>query len=166
MRSRLDRSECALGNDRYPLKAETGPANPTGLAHTYELRAGRRRGRRTKGRLRDRRAAGNGDYLGVDVDGRVCARGRYDPRFCTRPKRPHPVADKTVKRMVVRVNRLPSDAMGGRVVLAGAGRTCIVTVVFVRDDGRAADESHGKHGNRRDARRPDTKPLQHLWNTA
>jgi hypothetical protein len=101
----------------------------------HELRADRRRRRRTKRRLRDRRAAGGGDYLDVDVDGRLCARRRDDARFGTRPERPDPVADQTVERMVVRINRSPPYAMGGRVVRTDAGRTCIVAIILVRDDG-------------------------------
>jgi hypothetical protein len=108
--------------------------NPTGLAHTYQLRADRRCGRRTKRGLRDRGAAGNGDYLDVDVDGRPCAWGRDDARFSTGPKCPDPVTDKTVKRMAVRVDRLAADAMRSRVV-PGAGWTCIVAVIFVGHDG-------------------------------
>lgn len=109
-------------------------ANPTGLADTYELCSDRKRGRRTKGRLRDRCAAGNGDYLDVDVDGRPCAWGRDDARFSTGPERPDPVTDKTVKRMVVRVDRLAADAMCSRIV-PGAGWTSIVAVIFVGHDG-------------------------------
>jgi hypothetical protein len=108
--------------------------NPTGLAHTYQLRGDWKRRRRTKRRLRDRCAAGNGDYLDVDVDGRLCARGRDDARFSTGPKCPDPVTDKTVKRMAVRVDRLAADAMRSRVV-SGTGWTCFVAVIFVRHDG-------------------------------
>jgi hypothetical protein len=75
------------------------------------------------------------DYLDVDVDGRLSARRRDDARFGTRPERPCSVTDKTVERMTIRVNRRPSDAMGSRVVLSGAGRTCIVAVIFVGHDG-------------------------------
>jgi hypothetical protein len=108
---------------------------PDGARPHVRLRADRRRGRRTKRRLRDRCAAGDGDYLDVDVDGRFCARRRNDARFSTRPERPCPVTDKTVERMSIRVNRRPSDAMGSRVVLPGGGRTCIVAVIFVGHDG-------------------------------
>lgn len=108
--------------------------NPTGFAHTHQLRGDWRRGRRTKRRLRDRCAAGNGDYLDVDVDGRLGAWGRDDARFSMGPKSPDPVTDKTVERMTVRVDRLTSDAMRSRVV-PGTGWTCIVAVIFVGHDG-------------------------------
>ena len=109
-------------------------ANPTGLAHAYQLRSDWRRGRGTKRGLRDGCAAGNGDELDVDVDGRPCTRGRDDARFSTGPKCPYPVTDKTVKRMVVRVDRLAADAMRSRIV-SGAGWTSIVAVIFVGHDG-------------------------------
>lgn len=108
--------------------------NPTGLAHTHQLRGDWRRGWRTKRGLRDRCAAGNGDYLDVDVDRRLCARGRDDARFGTGPKCPDPVTDKTVERMAVRVDRLASDAMRSGVV-PGTGWTSIVAVIFVGHDG-------------------------------
>src|SRR5262245_3847871 len=109
-------------------------ANPTGLADTYELCSDRRRRRGTKRRLRYGCAAGNGDFLDVDVDGRRCTRGRDDARFSTGPECPDPVTDKTVKRMAVRVDRLAADAMRSRVV-PGAGWTSIVAVIFVWHDG-------------------------------
>lgn len=70
----------------------------------------------------------------MDVDGRLCARDRDNARFGTRPERPYPVTDETVQRMAVRVDGLPPDAMRARVVV-NDGRTCIVAVVFVWDDG-------------------------------
>ena len=109
-------------------------ADPTGLANTYELGSDRKRGRRTKWRLSDRRAAGNGDYFDVDVDGRLCTRCRNDARFSTGPECPDPVTDETVEWMAVRVDRLGPDAMRSGVV-SGAGWTSIMAVVFVGHDG-------------------------------
>jgi hypothetical protein len=134
-RSPTAASPTTRGDEFEPFLDRTDEtANPGRFAHTHVLRADRRWGRRTKRRLRDRRAAGNGDYLDVNVDGRLCARARDDPRFGTRPERPYPVTDQAVERMTIRVNRYPSNAMGSRVV-PGAGWTCIVAVIFVGHDG-------------------------------
>ena len=122
-------------DDRGPFwKRRDQPGGPAKARPHVHLRADRRRGRGTKRGLRDRRAAGNGDYLDVDIDGRLCAWGRDDARFSTGPKCPDPVTDKTVERMAVRVDRLAADAMRRRVV-PGTDWTCIVAVIFVRHDG-------------------------------
>ena len=79
------------------------------MKRALELREIRRRGRRSEGRLRDRRAPASRDALNVNDDARLGSRRRKEAYFNRRSERARPMTDETVQRVCFSSARICSQ---------------------------------------------------------